>query len=119
VEGRVDDVLFTADGRRIGRLDPVFKADLPVREAQIVQDALNRVRVRYVPTAAFTADTAHTLVERLQARMGGVTVVLEPLAQVPRTAAGKFRAVVCNLPPEDRAAIRALAYADADIPTRA
>ena len=32
VEGRVDDVLLTPDGRRIGRLDPVFKADLPVRE---------------------------------------------------------------------------------------
>ena len=29
LEGRIDDVLYTADGRRIGRLDPVFKARLP------------------------------------------------------------------------------------------
>ena len=118
VEGRVDDVLFTPDGRRIGRLDPVFKADLPVREAQIVQDTLRRVRIRYVPTENFTPDAARTLVERLQARMGNVAVVLEPVAEVPRTATGKFRAVVCNLPPEERATIDTLTYAHADLPTR-
>ena len=38
LEGRVDDVLVLADGRRVGRLDPVFKGDLPLREAQIVQE---------------------------------------------------------------------------------
>ncbi len=118
VEGRVDDVLFTPDGRRIGRLDPVFKADLPVREAQIVQDTLRRVRIRYVPTENFTPDAAQTLVERLQARMGNVAVVLEPVAEVPRTATGKFRAVVCNLPPEERATIDTVTYAHADLPTR-
>ncbi len=118
VEGRVDDVLFTSDGRSIGRLDPVFKADLPVREAQIVQDTLRRVRIRYVPAANFTPDAARTLVERLQARMGNVAVVLEPVAEVPRTATGKFRAVVCNLSPEERATLDTQPYAHADLPTR-
>ena len=41
---------------RIGRLDPIFKARLPVREAQIIQEALNRVRVRYIPADDFTPD---------------------------------------------------------------
>src|SRR5436190_7566282 len=41
LEGRIDDVLYTTDGRRIGRLDPIFKAQLPVREAQIVQERLD------------------------------------------------------------------------------
>jgi phenylacetate-CoA ligase len=41
VEGRSCDVLFTSDGRRIGRLDPVFKHDLPIHEAQIVQETLH------------------------------------------------------------------------------
>ena len=35
--------------------------------------------------------------------MGPVAVVLEPVTEVPRTAAGKFRAVVCNLSPAERA----------------
>ena len=103
VEGRVDDVLYTADGRRIGRLDPVFKTHLPVREAQIIQEALDRVRVRYVPAPDFTPEAGDSIIERLQARMGtAVEVILEQVDEVPREASGKFRAVICQLPPEER-----------------
>ena len=49
IVGRVDDVLYTPDGRQIGRLDPVFKAGLGIREAQIVQDTLDAVTIRFVP----------------------------------------------------------------------
>ena len=94
VEGRVDDVLFTADGRRIGRLDPIFKADLPILEAQIVQEAIGRIRVRYVPAAGFQPSDGESIVRRLRDRMGPVEVQLERLAEVPRTANGKFRAVI-------------------------
>ena len=62
IEGRSDDLLYTADGRRIGRLDPVFKANLPIREAQIIQEALDRIRVLYVPAGEFD-DAAGRYVE--------------------------------------------------------
>jgi phenylacetate-CoA ligase len=97
VQGRVDDVLYTRDGRHIGRLDPVFKSDLPILEAQIVQESLERIKVRYVPTDGFNAKDAASITERLRDRMGDVDVVLEPLTQLPRTSNGKFRAVVCEL----------------------
>jgi phenylacetate-CoA ligase len=113
VEGRVDDVLYTVDGRRIGRLDPVFKASLPVREAQIIQEALSRVRVRYVPTPEFTSAAARSIVERLQARMGAVAVVLEPLAEVPREPNGKFRAVICRISAEEQSLLRSTGVRDA------
>jgi phenylacetate-coenzyme A ligase PaaK-like adenylate-forming protein len=102
LEGRMDDVLYTSDGRQIGRLDPVFKADLPIREAQIVQETLNRVRVRYVPADNFTPLAGRSLVERLQDRMGAVEVLLEPVAVVPRGPNAKFRAVICQIPPQER-----------------
>ena len=38
IEGRCDDIIYTRDGRRVGRLDPIFKASLPSQEAQIVQE---------------------------------------------------------------------------------
>lgn len=106
IEGRIDDVLYTVDGRRIGRLDPIFKAQLPVREAQIVQETLDRVRVRYVPAPEFNNAAARELIRRLQARMGAVEVVLEEVAELPRTANGKFRAVICQLPPEEIKALQ-------------
>ena len=99
VEGRVDDVLYTRDGRRIGRLDPIFKTNLPVREAQIIQETLDRVRVRYVPAPGFTPGAGRSIVERLQARMGLVHVVLEEVDEMPRTANGKFRAVISHVVP--------------------
>ena len=102
IEGRIDDVLYTRDGRAIGRLDPVFKSDLPVREAQIIQEALDQLRVRYVPAPDYTPAAGEAIVARLQERLGPMKVVLEPLAEVPRTANGKFRAVICKLSPEER-----------------
>jgi len=102
LEGRSDDVLYTRDGRRVGRLDPVFKADLPILEAQIVQESLDRVRVRYVPAAGFDAASSRSISERLRDRMGDVDVVMEPVDRIARTATGKLRAVICNLPPDQR-----------------
>jgi phenylacetate-CoA ligase len=100
LEGRIDEVVYTSDGRRIGRLDPVFKAQLPVREAQIIQERLDLVRVRYTPDPEFNNDAARSIIDRLRARMGNVEVALEPVSEIPRGASGKFRAVICNLPPE-------------------
>lgn len=98
IEGRVDDVVITRDGRHIGRLDPVFKADLPVREAQIIQENLDLIRVLYVPTLAYTARDGEVLVRRIQDRTGSsMQVILEPVKEIPRTANGKFRAVISNL----------------------
>jgi phenylacetate-CoA ligase len=97
IEGRSDDVVITRDGRHIGRLDPVFKADLPIREAQIIQESLDQIRVLYVPTAAYTAEDGEALVRRIHDRVGDIDVVLEPVSEVPRTANGKFRAVISHV----------------------
>jgi phenylacetate-CoA ligase len=102
VEGRIDDVLYTRDGRPVGRMDPVFKHELPLLEAQIVQERLDRIRVRYVPAPGFGADHARLLGDVVRERMGDVDVILEAVPEVPRTPQGKFRAVVCNLPDAER-----------------
>jgi len=112
VEGRLDDTLFTADGRRIGRLDTVFKDRLPVREAQIVQETLDRVRVRYVSAPGFSRASGETIVSRVRARMGNIDVVLEEVDEVPRTANGKLRAVVCMLPADEQRRLAERAVTD-------
>ncbi|MCP5303465.1 MAG: phenylacetate--CoA ligase family protein [Pseudomonadales bacterium] len=102
VEGRTDDLLYTSDGRRIGRLDPIFKQNLPVLEAQIVQEKLDYIRVLYVPSADYTSEAGQSIVKGIQDRMGAVQVILEAVDKVPRTSNGKFRAVICNLSAEER-----------------
>jgi phenylacetate-CoA ligase len=96
IEGRTNDVLIAPDGRRIYWLNPVFYG-LPVREAQIIQERLNRLRVRYVPAPELTRETERAIIERLKGRMGGVEVIMEPVDAVPRGPNGKFRAVISEL----------------------
>ena len=95
LEGRSDDVVVTPGGRRIGRLDPVFKEDLPIREAQIVQVAIDRVSVRVVPAPGFGEASARLITARLLERLGPeMAASVEVVPRIPRTSAGKFRAVI-------------------------
>ncbi len=109
IEGRVDDILFTADGRRVGRLDPVFKADIPMKEAQIVQETLQRVVVKYVPDAGFARRHETLISQRLQERLGAVEVAFDAVSRIPRGANGKFRAVVCLIPPDRKPSSQSIA----------
>jgi phenylacetate-CoA ligase len=102
VEGRRDDVVITPDGRRIGRLDPVFKDDLPIREAQIIQERIDHLRVRYVPGPAFGPASGQAIARRLRDRLGDVQITLEPVEHIPRSPNGKFRAVISQLPKDVR-----------------
>ncbi len=104
IDGRTNDLLITRDGRRVFWLNPVWYG-IPVRQAQIIQETLDRIRVRYAPAPEFTAETGRTVVERLRQRMGDVAVTLEAVDEIPRTANGKLRAVICNLPAAERDAV--------------
>lgn len=103
VEGRTDDVLYTRDGRRVGRLDPVFKHALPIREAQIVQEALDRVVIRVAADIGYQSSHGELLAARLRERMGPVEVDVHVMKEIPRGPNGKFRAVICAIPREERA----------------
>ena len=98
IEGRIDDVLITRDGRRIGRLDPVFKGTRGIVEAQIIQDDYDKFRVRVVPSKAYKEDDGREIRASLLERVGDGSVVIELVDSIERTSGGKFMAVVCNLP---------------------
>jgi phenylacetate-CoA ligase len=57
VEGRSDDIVWTRDGRPVGRLDPVFKSNIGIREAQIIQETLEQVRVKVMPAEGLASPT--------------------------------------------------------------
>ncbi len=97
IEGRMDDMIVTPDGRHLGRLDPIFKADLPIVEAQIIQESTENLRVKVVPSEEYSSQSP-ALIERLmQDRVGKMNVIVEEVDAIPRTSNGKFRAVISNL----------------------
>jgi len=98
IDGRVEDVIITRDGRHIGRLDAVFKADPHIREAQIIQESPDILRVLYVPAELYSARDGEVVVQRLHDRVGeDMHVILEAVDAIPRTANGKFRAIVSRI----------------------
>jgi len=105
IEGRTSDLLVTQDGRRVFWVNPVFYG-LPIREAQIIQESLDRFVVRYVPADGFSSKAAESIKERLTARVGQAEILLEPVSQIPRGPNGKFRAVICKVPSHELNQVR-------------
>ena len=99
VEGRNDDVIVTPDGRRIGRLDPVFKANLPISEAQVIQDTIDHLCVRVVPAEGFGPAVESSIISALRERAEGMSVTVETVVFIPRSKNGKFKAVVSLVSP--------------------
>jgi phenylacetate-CoA ligase len=98
VLGRVEDVVVGPDGRQMVRFHGIFVNQPHVREGQIIQERLDRIRVRVVPAAGYGEADERDIVGRVQQRLGpGTEVVVEAVDQIPRTAAGKFQPVVSLL----------------------
>jgi len=94
IAGRSDDMVIGAGGRAIGRLDTVFKASLPIRGAQIRQDADGSLEVIVVPSADFAASHRDEIEARLAERVGDLPIGIRLVDALPLDASGKFRAVI-------------------------
>jgi phenylacetate-CoA ligase len=95
VVGRLEDIVEGPDGRRTVRFHGIFTEVPGVREAQVVQEARDKLRIRVVPSPAYSDETAREIVSRIHARLTpAMRVEVERVEAIPRTAAGKFKAVI-------------------------
>ncbi len=97
IEGRIDHVLLTRDGKQVGRLDPVFKDTPGIAAAQIVQDDWGKFRIRIIPGRNYTDEDGEKAKMNLARRLGEGEIKIEIVEEIERTASGKFCALVCNL----------------------
>ncbi|MBM4328966.1 MAG: phenylacetate--CoA ligase family protein [Deltaproteobacteria bacterium] len=95
VTGRVDDILFIPERGFVGRLDPIFKSLNGIWEAQIVQESLERLRVKVVPEPGFDGSSRAALEASLHEKVGpDVDVVIDEVKEIPRGPNGKFQSVI-------------------------
>jgi hypothetical protein len=78
-------------------LDPVFKGIETIRRAQIIQETLERIRVRIVPGKGFSPAHQDSVREELKKRLGDLEYVFEIAEDIPVGAGGKFRAVISRV----------------------
>lgn len=94
VYGRMEDYVLLPDGRRIGRLDHVFKGVGGVLEAQLEQHAPDGLTVRLVASDGFGAADQRRLRAQLRERLGkALRIELKRVARIPRERSGKFKFV--------------------------
>jgi phenylacetate-CoA ligase len=94
VDGRIEDYVLTPDGRLVGRLDHVFKEQLDVAEAQILQDSKDAIDVLVVPRSTYTDLSGRRLLKEIRSRLGQVIEIrIHLVDHIPREPNGKFRAV--------------------------
>jgi phenylacetate-CoA ligase len=108
VVGRLEDVVVGPDGRRMVRFHGVFVGQPHVREGQVIQETRNRIRLKVVPKDGFGAADVSDLQARIQQRLGEVEVIVQTVDEIPRTKAGKFKAVI-NLMQDETDAEKAAA----------
>ena len=98
VLGRLEDVLVSPDGRVSACSHRLYHGLPNVLEAQLVQERLDRIRVRVVRAAGFQVQDEQAIRKRIQDHLGAVEVVVEATPELKRTERGKFRSVISQLP---------------------
>ncbi len=102
VEGRLEDVVVGPDGRQMVRFHSLF-INLPrIIEGQVIQEAIDKLRVKVVATEGFGVEEERTIRQRVLQRLGQVDVRVERVVDIPRNSRGKFRSVVSLLSAADR-----------------
>jgi phenylacetate-CoA ligase len=102
VVGRLEDVVIGRDGRQMVRFHGIYLGLPNILEGQVIQKSLDQFCVRVVVRPEFGHREEEVIRRRFDERLGAVDVQIERVANLLRTDRGKFRAVICNLPPEIR-----------------
>lgn len=101
VTGRIEDIIIGPDGRQMVRFHGIFVGQENVVEGQIIQEAVNVIRVKIVPAAGFNPADTFDIEKRVRQRLGDVAVIVETVDRIPRSASGKFQAVVSRVQVRD------------------
>jgi|TARA_B110000261_G_scaffold162279_1_gene205525 phenylacetate-CoA ligase len=95
VLGREDDVLYLPDGRKIGRLDHLFKDAPDVLESQIIQESYHKltIKIRLIDRNKF--DSKQTILQEIENRISkDIEVHFEIVDNIPKQPNGKFKFVL-------------------------
>jgi phenylacetate-CoA ligase len=100
VDGRRTDFLVTSNGRVVHALGVIYiiREIAGVKEFQVIQEAVDRVRVDVVPEPSFSEEDRGLIARRIRALMGAeVEVSVELTEEILRAKSGKFRYVISHV----------------------
>ena len=98
IDGRKEDYVILRDGRKIGKMDHIFKDLVNIREAQIYQDKPGEIYVRVVKGDKYNLEDEKALLRELKKTVGEDTkIIVEYIDSLARTPSGKLRFIVSDI----------------------
>ena len=99
IHGRNDDLIKLKDGRIIGRLDPIFKGLISIKEAQIIQTDYDHILIKIVPSRIYNKERDEQFLKNELTKRTGkfIRITFEYTQCIPKTNAGKFRSVISQV----------------------
>ncbi|QFT08592.1 phenylacetate--CoA ligase family protein [Vibrio sp. THAF190c] len=95
--GREEDYVSFPDGRKVGRLDHVFKKVSGIYEAQIYQKEDYSIECRIVVEQSFDKYNEKLLESELNAKLGSLCYEILIVQSISRTKSGKLKFVVSDI----------------------
>lgn len=99
IDGRQEDYIVLRNGARVAAMNRLFKDMVNIREAQIYQEKPGEVVIRVVRAEQYSDADERLLLTAARERLGDDTVVhIQYVSSIERTANGKIRLVVSDVP---------------------
>lgn len=101
VLGRSTDFIVRSDGTIMHALALIYVLrEIPgIKQFKIIQEALDRLRVKIVPATGWQEQNATAIISGLKQRLGQQTVIqIEYSKTIPQDPSGKYRYVVSQVP---------------------
>lgn len=98
INGRNEDYIITPEGAHIMRFDYIFKNTKTIKECQVVQKKIGEVCLKIVKRDNYSNETEQELIKNIRTMISPtIEISFEYVDEIPRTKAGKFKAVVSEL----------------------
>ena len=98
IDGRIESVIHTPDGRHVGRLDFIFKDTREVVEAQIIQPAVEEIVLKVVTTDDYDHASESNIRAKVAKYLGDdIQLRFDYVDMIPREENGKFRAIISDV----------------------
>jgi phenylacetate-CoA ligase len=97
IAGRLEDTIVGADGRQIVRFHGIFVNINEIVEGQIIQNTFTDYEVNVVVSKLLTEKGRDIIISRMKSQLGEANISVNTVDSIPRTANGKFKAVVSKI----------------------
>lgn len=98
ISGRVEDVIISAEGKKMVRFHGVFIDVEGLIVGQVVQESIENITLNLVVEKTFNKNNSEAILKsRIQSQLGKINIEIVYLDEIPKNNNGKFRAVISKI----------------------